>query len=90
MTPEREKAHLLNLKRRINRARNFPNNTCPASRHVQMIGECLASGRKYHMIDEEPQTVAGSLLAVVECLFKARTSLARYEAMAAKVAGERK
>jgi len=66
-----------NLIRRVNRAREFPLNTCPASRHVQMIGEALIRGKKYHMIDEEPEHVGGSLLSVVESLFKARTEIDR-------------
>jgi hypothetical protein len=66
-----------NLLRRVNRARNFPVNTCPASRHVQMIGEALIKGQKYSMIDDEPEHVGGSLLSVVESLFKARTEIAR-------------
>lgn len=68
---------LSNVMRRVNRARKFPVNTCPASRHVQMIGECLARREKYSMIDEEPEHVAGSLLSVVESLYKARTELER-------------
>jgi hypothetical protein len=66
-----------NLMRRIDRARNFPVNTCPASRHVQMIGEALIRGQKYMMLDEEPEHVGGSLLSVVESLYKARTEIAR-------------
>ena len=64
---------LCNVRRRVNRARNFPVNTCPASRHVHMIAECLAKGKKYHMIDEEPEHVAASLLSVLESLWKMRT-----------------
>lgn len=64
-----------NVIRRVNRARQFPINTCPASRHVHMIGEALIRGKKYHMIDEEPEHVGGSLLSVVESLFKARTEI---------------
>ena len=64
-----------NVIRRANRARNFPTNTCPASRHVHMIGECLIRGKRYHMIDEDPEHVGGSLLSVVESLFKARTEI---------------
>lgn len=66
---------LRNVRRRVNRARNFPTNTCPASRHVHMIADALAGGRKYHMIDEEPEHVAGTLYAVIESLWKARTAL---------------
>jgi hypothetical protein len=72
MTDERDSVNLI---RRVNRARNFPTNTCPASRHVQIIGEALIRGRKYHMIDEEPEHVGESLLSVVESLYKARTEI---------------
>lgn len=64
-----------NVIRRVNRARNFPINTCPASRHVHMIGEYLIRGKPYPMIEEEPEHVGGSLLSVVESLFKARTEI---------------
>lgn len=61
---------------RVRVARNFPDNTCPASRHVQMIGEALAKGKPYPMLTEEPEHCAGSLLAVVAALYEARTKLA--------------
>lgn len=70
-----------NLLRRVKRARNFPENTCPASRHVQMIGEALIKGQKYSMIDDEPEHVGRSLLSVCESLFKARTEIARLRAV---------
>lgn len=78
-----------NLLRRVRRARDFPFNTCPASRHVQMIGEALIRGKKYHMIDEEPEHVGGSLLSTVESLFKARTELAQLRAKYEVPAGAR-
>jgi len=64
------------LIRRVNKARNFPHNTCAASRHVQEIGEALATGKPYPMLEEEPAYVAGSLLSVVASLYEARTLLA--------------
>jgi len=69
-----------NMIRRVNRARNFPTNTCSSSRHVQMIGEALIRGKPYLMIEEEPEHVGGSLLAVVEALYKARTEIDRLRA----------
>lgn len=69
-----------NVIRRVNRARQFPINTCPASRHVHMIGEVLIRGKRYAMIDEEPEHVGGSILSVVESLFKARTEIDRLRA----------
>lgn len=67
---------LQNVRRRVNRARRFPHNTCPASRHLHLIAERLAAGKKYPMLDEEPEHCAGSMLAVLEALWKARTKLA--------------
>ena len=70
---------LPNLRRRVNRARNFPVNTCPASRHLHLIADALASGRPYPMLTEEPEHCANSMLAVLESLFKARTRLLKIE-----------
>ncbi len=67
---------LRNVKRRVTRARKYPDNTCPASRHLHIIADALARGERYHMIDEEPEHVAGSIYAVLESLWKARTKLA--------------
>lgn len=54
--------------------------TCPASRHAAMIGEALAKKRKYHMIDEEPEHVAATLLSTVASLWTARADLLRLKA----------
>lgn len=62
---------------RVNRARRFPTNTCPASRHVELIGKALASGKRYPMLEEEPEHVAISLLSVVGSLYKARNEISR-------------
>ena len=56
---------LQNLRRRVNRARNFPDNTCPASRHLHLIAEALAGGRPYPMLQDEPEHCAGTMLAVL-------------------------
>jgi hypothetical protein len=64
---------LSNQRRRTNRARKFMGNTCPASRHVHLMAEALASGKKYYMFDEEPEHCAGALLSVLESLWKLRT-----------------
>lgn len=65
---------------RIRSTRNFPANTCPASRHVELIGRALGAKKKYHMIDEEPEHVAHSLLSTCAALYKARTEIARLKA----------
>jgi len=68
---------IVNLRRRVNRARRFPINTCPASRHVHIMAEALLRYGRYPMATEEPEHVAGSLLSVLESLWKARTELQR-------------
>ena len=73
---------LPNLKRRVERARNFPTNTCPASRHLHIMAKQLAAGRPYPMLQEEPEHCAGTMLSVLESLWKARTELARLKAAA--------
>jgi hypothetical protein len=68
-----------NVRRRVNRARNFPTNTCPASRHVHLVAEQLLSDKDYwltHPIDRKH--LAGSMLSVLESLWKARTKLAKH------------
>lgn len=68
---------IANLRRRVNRARHFPVNTCPASRHLHMIADALAAGHDYPMLHEEPQHCAWTMYAVLESLWKARTELAK-------------
>jgi len=63
------------LKRRVAQAKRFPANTCPASRHVHMMALALARGETYHMLTEEPEHCAESMLSVLESLWKARTEL---------------
>lgn len=70
---------LANQRRRTERARRFPDNTCPASRHVQLIADALV--RKPHRYcslrcdPEEAEWIAGDLYAALESLWKARTKL---------------
>lgn len=66
-----------NLKKRLRKARQFPHNTCPASRHTQMIGEYLTTKKGYPMLQEEPEHCAGSILATVAALYETRTDLCR-------------
>jgi hypothetical protein len=72
-----------NVRRRVNRARRGTPEicvTCAASRHVHLMADALASGRAYPMLQEEPEHCAGSLLSVLESLWKARRRLAELEA----------
>src|SRR3990167_821363 len=64
-------------KRRANKARRFPQNTCPASRHVQMMAEYLPTKKGYPMLQEEPEHCAQSMLATVAALYEARTDLCK-------------
>lgn len=75
-----DKKLLANLKRKVKRSRNFPANTCPASRHLQMIAEGMVTKRGYPMLQEEPEHCAITMLAVVNALYKTRTELARLKA----------
>jgi hypothetical protein len=56
-------------------SRNFPENTCPASRHVQMMAESLAETGNYPMLQEDPKHCAGSIASVVSSLYAARSFL---------------
>lgn len=73
---------LANVRRRVARANNFPVNTCPASRHIRMMADALSRGQPYRMLQEEPEHCAGSMYAVVEALWKARTKLRALSEMA--------
>jgi hypothetical protein len=63
------------LRRRVNRARNFPTNTCGASRHLHMMADALAEGREYHMLAEEPEHCACSIYAILASLWETRAQL---------------
>ena len=70
-------AKLKNLRRRVERARNAPHNTCPASRYLHEIAEALAARRPYPMLVDCPELSAEIMLSVLESLWKARTELAK-------------
>lgn len=55
--------------------RDFPNNTCPASRHVQIMAEALADTGSYPMLSEDPKHCATSIASVLSSLYAARTFL---------------
>jgi hypothetical protein len=65
------------LVRQMNDARDFPANTCGASRHAAMIAEALCSGAYYPMLAEEPDHCGGSIAATVAALWECRTKLAK-------------
>jgi len=57
------------------RMRRFPDNTCPASRHVELMADSLMNGGRYIMFDEDPEHCAASLYSVVASLWEARNRL---------------
>ena len=67
------------LVKRMNDARDFPANTCGASRHAAMIAEALCSGEDYPMLAEEPDYCGGSIAATVAALWECRTKLAQQD-----------
>lgn len=76
-TPD-DKALVKRERKRADKARRFPHNTCPASRHVYIMGDCLAK-KGYPMLQEEPLHCAISLLSVVGSLWEARMALSKAE-----------
>lgn len=63
---------------RMQRSRDFSVNTCPASRHTQMIAEGLAGNGAvdgYPMLTEDPKHCAGSIASTVNSLYEARSFL---------------
>lgn len=79
-----DKKRITALRRRVSRARKFPTNTCPSSRHLHIIADCLLKpkkdgGLRYPMLEEEPEHCAESILAVLASLWEARTKLEKYE-----------
>jgi len=68
------------LVKRMNDARDFPANTCGASRHAAMIAEALCKREDYPMLAEEPEHCGGSIAATVAALWECRAKLAESEA----------
>lgn len=64
-------AALSNLRRRVNRARSKAWTT-PETRHLHIMAECLATGKGYAMLQEEPEYCAETMLIVLEALWKLR------------------
>jgi hypothetical protein len=65
---------------RIWEARQFPVNTCAASRITEGLGFALFDGEEYPLLAESPAEVGIYLLDTVACLYEARTEVARLKA----------
>jgi len=68
-----------NALRRCERARKFPDNTCPASRTVFLLAERAATVGSNGLLSIPVinQDRAGALFVTVEALWKARTEIDR-------------
>ncbi len=53
-------------------ARNFPANTCSASRHASQIAEALITGRPCHALTDDPENAGESIAATVQALWETR------------------
>lgn len=73
MSNESDKTYRKELKARLSRARRFPHNTCPSSRHAQMIGENLLAGKHDSAVHDDPKHGGGSILGTVAALYECRT-----------------
>lgn len=61
---------------RMDAARNFPTNTCAASRHAALIAENLITDGISHDTRDDPKHAGESIAATVGALWKARTAVA--------------
>ena len=59
----------------MQQAREFMVNTCPASRHAQLIAEQLYTTGDYPMLQDEPHHCAETIASVVSSLYQARSFL---------------
>jgi len=64
---------LANLRRRVNRARNFPENTCAASRALVTWADDILKAGSFSPVEGDSEHVAECMLAVVEALWRERT-----------------
>ena len=64
---------------KMNAARALGGNTCPSSRHAQMIAEALIEGKPYPMLYEEPAHCGETIAAVVTALYHARSRLQKLQ-----------
>ena len=72
---KKDKATLKAMKRRADKARNFPEGTDPCSRHAYIIADLMAKKGGYPMLAEEPYHCAISIMATVALLWEARAKL---------------
>lgn len=64
----------------MRKARDFPGNTCAASRHAALIAEHLIKQGQMHMLTDEPGHCGESIAHTVAALWRARARLERLRA----------
>lgn len=69
----------------VRKARDFPTNTCAASRHAALIAEHLIKQGQMHMLTDEPGHCGESIAHTVAALWRARTRLERLRALVRSV-----
>lgn len=72
-----ERKRIVAALKRADKARQFPTNTDPASRHLHIMADCLVRKGGYPTLTEEPVHCAESILATIAELWETRTELAR-------------
>lgn len=70
----------------MDNARDFPANTCSASRHLAEIAEAILRGQPCPQLTEDPQHCAESMAWTVASLWYARTEIDRLRDLLARVA----
>lgn len=65
---------LAELQVELKALRNFPVNTTPASRHLELMAVSLALGEGYSMFQDDPEHCAVTMYAVLIGYYKAKAS----------------
>lgn len=78
LVPEREMLDALAAQAlvQIEKARDFPRNTCGPSRHLALLAEAILRSQPCPQWTEDPQNCAESMAWTVAALWDARTELA--------------
>jgi len=65
MNPNSERRYIKELRKELAALRQFPTNTTPASRHLEIIADALAVGEPYAMLTEDPKHCAITMYSVL-------------------------
>lgn len=75
-----DQKRIAKLRRQVNRVRDFPTHTCPASRHLHIMANRLLTKGGYPMLTDEADHCAETMLAVLLSLWRDRKELAKLKA----------